>query len=176
MSKYFDYENINQSFEVAVIKLQDNLQYLANQGNVSDRFITMQNSIIKALINYQHQTEKLIGNLEWEIIELAKGKVSEIERLKIAQESLQAICIIHGITDFPMWIKKGNKYLIHQAITDYKENIITIPYLFQEKFNRLPKQKKELLNIALYQSYEDEITGLKMRIQELKSNKNDTTT
>lgn len=162
------YDSINQSFEKAVIRLQESLQYLANQGNVSTQFITIQNSIIKALINYQHQTEKLIGNLEWEIVELTKGKVSEIERLKTIQESLEAICIIHGIIDFPMWMQKGNNYLVQQAVTDYKEKTITLSYLLKEKFEQLPKEEKESLNKILYKVYDEEIAELENQINQRK--------
>ena len=58
------FDKVNQAFEKAVIKLQENLQYLANEGKVSDKFIAIQNLIIKALIDYQHQTEFIITDLQ----------------------------------------------------------------------------------------------------------------
>jgi len=168
LSKTLTYDSVNQSFEKAVIKLQENLQYLADKGSVNDSFISIQNSIIKALINYQHQTEKIISALEWEITELVKGKVNEIEQLKKTKESLEAICIIHGIINFPMWMQKGNKYLVREAVSNTTENTTTIPELLQEKFSQLPKEEKELLAKILYKSYDDEITAIEMQIAELK--------
>ncbi|MBA3707074.1 MAG: hypothetical protein H0W84_14580, partial [Bacteroidetes bacterium] len=52
-----DYDRINSSFERAVIKMRESLQYLADNGKVSDKFIAIQNLIIKNLIDYQAQTE-----------------------------------------------------------------------------------------------------------------------
>lgn len=171
MPKFYTYENINQSFEKAVVQLQDNIQYLANEGKVSNKFIALQNSIIKALINYQHQTERIISDLEWEVTELARGKVNEIERLKKVQESFEAICIIHGIMDFPIWMNKGNRYLVHEAIYNYRNKIIQLPELLKEKFDQLPKEEKNVLDKILYKAYDDEIAQLKKKLAALKQKK-----
>ena len=49
------FDQANERFEKAVMKLRENLQYLADQGKVSDWFLSLQNSIIKSLIDYQHE-------------------------------------------------------------------------------------------------------------------------
>ena len=49
-----DYDRINASFELAVTKIQENLQYLVDNDKVSNQFIVMQNLIIKNLIDFQH--------------------------------------------------------------------------------------------------------------------------
>ncbi len=149
MPAAYNYDKINLAFEKAVVQLQENLQYLSDEEKVSDRFISMQNSIIKALINYQHQTETLIGYLEWEMMELVKGNIKEIEQLKNTQESLEAICIIHGIMDFPIWMNKEKNYLINQAVTNYQENTMTLPGALKEKIDQLPKEEKEVVNQIL---------------------------
>jgi hypothetical protein len=167
------YDRINIAFERAVIQLQDNLQYLADNGKVSSRFIAKQNNIIKAIINYQHQTENLVGHLEWELLELTKGKIQEIERLKEIRESLEAICIAHGIMDFPMWMAKGNNLLVNQAIYAYREKTITLPILLKEKFDQLPKEEKKVLDKILYKGYHNEIVELEQQLEELKAKQND---
>lgn len=176
MSKVLNYDTVNKAFEKAVILLQDNLQYLANSGKVSDKFISMQNNVIKALIDYQHQTESIIGHLEWENIELARGKVNEIERLKLIKESFEAICIIHGIMDFPIWMNKGNDYLVTKAVSDYKSNTITIPCSLKEKFDQLPENEKFILDRILYKRYYQEMAELERQLEHYKKKINDVTT
>ena len=176
MSQVLHYDTINKAFEKAVILLQDNLQYLANSGKVSEKFISMQNNVIKALIDYQHQTESIIGHLEWENIELARGKVNEIERLKLVQESLEAVCIIHGIMDFPIWMNRGNHYLVTQAVSDYRSNTITIPYALKEKFDQLSEQEKITLDRILYKKHYQEIAELERQLEHYKRKINDVTT
>lgn len=176
MSKVPSYDTVNKAFEKAVVLLQENLQYLANSGKVSDKFISMQNNIIKAIIDYQHQTEQIIGHLEWENWGLAKGKVNEIEKLKLIKESLEAVCIIHGIMDFPMWMNKGNRYLVHQAVEDYRNDTITLPCVLKEKFDELPEDEKEVLDRILYKKHYERIAELERQIEYYKRKKNDTTT
>lgn len=176
MSKVPSYDTVNKSFEKAVVLLQENLQYLANSGKVSDKFISMQNNIIKAIIDYQHQTEQIIGHLEWENWGLAKGKVKEIEKLKLIKESLEAVCIIHGIMDFPMWMNKGNRYLVHQAVEDHNNDTITLPCVLKEKFDELPEDEKEVLDKILYKKHYERIAELERQIEYYKRKKNDTTT
>ena len=110
------YDRINHSFEKAVKQLQENLQYLADKKTVSPKFISMQNTIIKSLIDYQHQMDLLTSDLETTITELSIGKSREFDRIKNTQTCLEAICIIHGITDFPVWLAKGINYLVNEAV------------------------------------------------------------
>jgi len=136
----------------------------------------MQNNIIKAIIDYQHQTEQIIGHLERENWGLAKGKVNEIEKFKLIKESLEAVCIIHGIMDFPMWMNKGNRYLVHQAVEDYRNDTITLPCVLKEKFDELPEDEKEVLDKILYKKHYERIAELERQIEYYKRKKNDTTT
>lgn len=163
-----NFESVNRVFEKAVTQLQENLQYLANQGKVSNQFIAIQNNIIKALINYQNITEKLIGSLQWENLELSKGKVKEIQRLKDVQESFEAICIIHGVMDFPAWMNKGKRYLVSEAIREYRSNKISIPYALKNKLDQLPKEEKDILDKILYKEYHNEIADIQQKINDLK--------
>ncbi len=147
-----EYEKINNAFEKAVTKLQDGLQYLADNDKVSDSFISMQNLIIKSLIDYQHQTECYISTLEMENLQLANGRINEIEKLKTIKESLEAICIIHGIMDLNVWINRSNKHLVNEAVYHYKEGIIQIPYKLLEWISKLPNQDKQTIERILYKT------------------------
>ena len=171
-----DYDNVNDAFEKAVNLLQDNLQYLVNSGKVSSRFIAMQNNIIKALINYQHQTENIISNLQWENHEIANRKVEEIERLRLVKESLEAVCIIHGIMDFPIWLSKGNALLVNQAISNSKENSIHLPSALKKRFEDLSEDEKLHLDKILYKEFYRKLEEEDRRIQQLKRRINDLTT
>lgn len=137
------YERANMTFEKAVKMLQDNLQFLANSGKVSDKFIALQNKIIKALIDYQHRTEAIINELQWENTKLAKQKVSEIERLKDVQLMLEAICIIHGIFNFPLWAAKGKDYLINHAVELYNSQTITLGDALMERLEQMDEKDKQ---------------------------------
>lgn len=172
MSTISNYHRINAAFEKAVILLQENLQYLANSGKVSAKFISMQNNIIRAIIDYQHKTEKILGELEWENLELANGKVKELEQLKRDKKALEAICIIHGITDLPVWFEMSEKHLVHQAISDFKENITTLPYELRLRFEALPKSERDFLDKILYKKYYEEMEELKRKIEFYKQKKN----
>ncbi len=149
-----EYDRINSSFERAVIKMQESLQYLADNGKVSDKFIAIQNLIIKNLINYQEQTEMYISTLEMENMQLANGRIKEIEKLKSIKESFEALCIIHGIMDFPIWMNRGNRYLVNEAVELYRENMITLPYSLREWIDRLPDAEREAIQNILFQNFD----------------------
>ena len=70
-------DKVTARFERAVTHLQENLQYLANEGKVNDKFISLQNMIIKALIDYQHRTAEIIEGLQWDNHVLALNKSKE---------------------------------------------------------------------------------------------------
>ena len=77
-----NYDRINASFELAVTKIQENLQYLVDNDKVSNQFIVMQNLIIKNLIDFQNKTETYISVLEMENMQLANYRAEQMEKLK----------------------------------------------------------------------------------------------
>ena len=106
-----DYDKISRAFEKTVIKLRDNLQYLANEGKVSDRFLTIQNLIIKTLINYQHQIEALLSDLEWENTELLLSQSKQGQQLRENIEALESICMYTRCYRLPALVSHGNTRL-----------------------------------------------------------------
>ena len=150
-----NYDRINTAFERAVQRLQDNLQYLADKGQVSDRFVSLQNAIIKALIDYQRQTENIMSGLEMEIMQLSVGKIDELEKLRKTNTSLEAICIIHGITDFPFWMVKGMDYLVSEAVELNRQNTMQLPFMFTRMIqDTLSKEDRKTLESILYKRME----------------------
>ncbi len=149
------YDRINASFELAVTKIQENLQYLVDNDKVSNQFIVMQNLIIKNLIDFQHKTETYISVLEMENMQLANCRVEQIEKLKDLKESFEAICIIHGIMDFPVWLNKGNRYLVYEVIKFHTERAIALPHALRRFIDKLTDLEKQSLKNILSINFND---------------------
>jgi len=138
-------ENTNERFERAVKKLQSNLQYLADNDKVSDRFLSTQNQIIKALIDYQHEVTETISRMEWLNVEASlKGSQEYCELLDI-KEAFEALCIIHGIMDFRSWMVRGKGYLVTEAVAHYKQNQVQLPYKLMKMIWRMSERDRSVL-------------------------------
>jgi len=166
-----DYNKINIPFERAIVLLQENLQYLTNQDKVSAKFISLQNLVIKSLVDYQHQTEAIISQLELDNTELMLAQSRDYKKLLDLKESFEAVCIIHGIMDFPMWLNRGKDYLVSEAVEQYKAGGMTLPIKLQDWINSLPAPQREVINNMLYKRYDEEIADIDRQLQELKQNK-----
>ncbi len=143
------YDKINRRFEKAVTMLQENLQYLADETKVSDRFISLHNGIIKALIDYQHLTTEIIEDLQYENYHLALKKSKECRELEDIKISFEAICLLHGIVDFVAWMAKGKDYLITMAVDHYRDGTIQVPYQLMELIDRLSEQERNTVMTIL---------------------------
>jgi hypothetical protein len=163
-----DFNAINIAFEKAVIKLQENLQYLVNNDKVNARFIAIQNGIIKALIEFQNQTEDIISELEMENMELARRKMENHENLKDSIWCLEAICIIHGILDFPMWMAMGKNHLIQEAKHNYKDGAMYLPCVLKEKLEKVEGEDKKVINDVLFGRGDKEYQRIEQLIRELR--------
>lgn len=160
MSKKKDYSQINYAFEKAVIQMQDDLQFLVNKGNVSNHFVSKQNRILKALIDYQQATQYQIKHLENAVKTAHLEKREQVLKLKERIVSFEAICIIHGIMDFPMWLSFGKVLLIDKAVRLSKANKIELADVFKEKLNKLPKEDKKLVEHILFKELNTEIQAV----------------
>ncbi|MFH6983604.1 hypothetical protein [Marinoscillum luteum] len=160
------FDQANERFEKAVRKLQDNLQYLADQDKVSDRFLNIQNQIIKALIDYQHEVITTLQAYDQLAIELSLKGSAGYHQLLNDKESLEAICIIHGIMDFPAWIAKGNSYLVQEAICHYKNGEVQLSSSIVEMIRGLEAGEREqlwrILNKNVQARWERELAEMKM--------------
>ena len=139
------FDQANERFENAVLKLRENLQHLADQGKMSDRFLNMQNNIIKSLIDYQHAVHSKLISYDQLLLDLSLKNSKAYQQLVATRESLEAICIIHGITDFPCWMVKGKSYLVNEAVIHYREGQVQLPYALMKLVNELPAHEQETL-------------------------------
>lgn len=148
------YQRVNQVFEKAVCKLQDNLIYLANEGKVSDKFITIQNLIIKALIDYQHQTSEIIAELQLDNTKLMLRASKEYKELLDIKEAFEALCIIHGIMDFPQWISRGRNALVAEAVQYHQDKMIQLPFELTNLIDEMAEEDREKFYSILHKKYQ----------------------
>ena len=174
-----DYERKNTSFERAVNLLQENLQYLANKGVVSNRFISLQNNIIKSLIDYQKASEQRISTLELEHLELQHLLSNHIDKYQEKILVLEAICFIHGIMDLDVWLNTNFSLLEEQATESFKEGSFSIPLAFNIYFNNMSKEDKAVINKILdkkaAQHTEQELNKIKEQINGIRTQRNQET-
>jgi hypothetical protein len=149
-----NYQQCNYAFEKAVTLLQQNLQYLADNDKVSERFVSMQNGVINALIAFQQQTECIIEALEEELLKTSQEQVREVKKLQEVKTAFEALCIIHGIMDFPMWMQRGMQSLVSQALEDQKSKCFTLPYSLLEMINTLPEEEQKSIRSILFKNYD----------------------
>ncbi len=168
-----EYERKTDNFERAVTLLQENLQYLANKEAVSNRFISMQNSIIKSLINYQKASESRISDLELEQAELQFLLSNHIDKYQEKILALEAICFIHGIMDLQSWLNKDFSLLESLTIEACNTKSFTLPIEFLEYFERWKKEDKEIFNKILdkkaAQHTEQELNIIKEQINGIRA-------
>lgn len=107
MSDYHS-EHTIKSFERSVKLLQKNLKYLADNDKVSDKFLSIQNEVIRHIISYYQTAEKAISTLQMDLDEMRLTKSQESQKLHNRVVAFEALCIIHGILDFPIWINMGS--------------------------------------------------------------------
>ncbi|MEM7298392.1 MAG: hypothetical protein AAF391_09025 [Bacteroidota bacterium] len=162
------FDQANERFEKAVLKLQENLQYLADQGKVGDRFLSIQNGIIKALVDYQHEVIYMLQAYEQLSLDLHCDNSAEYRRLQDIKESMEAICLIHGIMDFPCWMAKGKAYLVGEAVAHSRDGQTQLPYNIMRLINDLSTHERDtlwsILNKKAMARWEEELNELKMRL------------
>ena len=162
------FDQANERFEKAVRKLQENLQYLADQDKVSDRFLNIQNQIIKALIDYQHEVITTLQAHNQLAIELSLKGALDYHQLLNDKESLEAICIIHGIMDFPAWMAKGKSFLLQEAVYHYRQGEVQLSSSIMEMIRGLEAGEREqlwrILNKNARARWERELAEMKMNV------------
>ncbi len=174
-----EYERKTENFERAVTLLQENLQYLANKEVVSSKFINLQNSIIKSLIDYQQDSERRIGEIEFENIELQHLLSNHIDKYQQKILKLEATCIIHGVLDINSWLAKSFELLEDVAVESYKERSFTLPSFFLEEFESWNEQDKSVFRTVLERKNQEhidrEINNIKAEINGIRTQRNQET-
>lgn len=150
--------------------MQDDLQYLVNKGNVSEQFVSRQNRILKALVDYQQVTRQYIEHLKNEAVSTRLEQREQVLKLKEKIVSFEAICIIHGIMDFPMWLNFGKVLLMDKAVRLNKESKMEIADMFKEKLERLPEADKKLVETILFKELNEDILAVLKRMNKRYKN------
>jgi len=143
-----DYEHLKIAFEKAITQMQNDLQYLADHTNVSKRFINKQNTILKTLIDYYNGVELYCNHLERDIVQFRLERSKAIAKLQDRIICFEAICLLFGINDFPMWLSFGKTILIFRVEQQNKFDSFLIPSRFLEQLKTLPKDEvKQIFSI-----------------------------
>lgn len=133
---------VRTTFFKSIDKLKSDIEFQKRKGAVSPRFISVQENIVRSFEAYQKEAEATISKLQWDIVELSKGKVEDIERLKREKLCLEAICITHGVTDFVALMGKGRRFLVTEAVTAHKEGSVQIPHKLMCYLGEMEKCKR----------------------------------
>lgn len=156
----------NKVFAQIIERMREDLQYLVNNTKVSKTFIRKQNHILKTLIAYFNEVNKYISFLESENTELRIERMNERERLHDRIISFEAICIIHGIIDFPMWLSMGKTFLVLEAVELGKANKIRLTDKLNEKIKNMPAGDRQALEVILFKEVDQEIKMLLSEINQ----------
>ncbi len=162
------YKDISVDFEQAVQQIQKDLQYLVDKGKVSKGFIKKQNRILKALIYYYNHTQEQITFYKSELINTQKANGLYREKLEHRIIQFEAICIMHGIIDFPRFIALPQFVLIDWAKRLNNENRFLYSDMQIDFFKELPTDKGILLENILFKNVRDEINS---QLKKIKNNK-----
>jgi hypothetical protein len=103
-------------------------------------------------------------------------KSQESQKLYDRVIAFEALCIIHGILDFPIWISRGKEYLKKEAIDFSKEGITQLPILFREGLENRPADErdeiKRLLSLGWDRRFKEELEKIKEKVDANRSQRN----
>ncbi|MFC5047693.1 hypothetical protein ACFSTE_05835 [Aquimarina hainanensis] len=161
-------QDIAIDFERAIVQMQNDLRYLVKKGKVSKGFIAKQNRILKSLITYYHQTQEQIKSSRSLLVERQLIHSKHTKELTDRIIRFEAICIIHGIIDFPRFLAIPTLTLIHQAKELHKEGGFKTSEMLICFIDGLPPEKKAQLEGILYERIDSK---LKQVLKKIKNNK-----
>ncbi|WP_128755339.1 hypothetical protein [Aquimarina sediminis] len=157
------YKNISLDFEKAILQMQDDLRYLVNKGKVNKGFIAKQNRILKALITYYKSSAQTYSDTELAQMQNKHDKEIEILTDRIIQ--FEAICIMHGIIDFPILLDLPKSILIDQAAELHREGGFRCSAMLKTFIKKLPSEKKTLFENILFERIDNELKAIFQKIK-----------
>ncbi len=163
-----DHKNVSLDFERAIHQMQNDLQYLADKGNVSTRFIKKQNQILKTLISYYNHTQEQIEFSRSELKQTQITNNTHREQLTDRIIQFEAVCIMHGIMDFPRFIALPKSMLIDWAELLHKEKRFLHSDMLNDFIADLPPEKSKLLKSILYEPVHEEIKAALKQVRNSK--------
>lgn len=89
------------------------------------RLQTFKKRMLDMAIIYHNKQENYINHLHEEAILQSNDYI----RLRMQCTALEAVLLIHGVNDYPAWMEKDPKYLIHTAVELQSKNMVRTPNL-----------------------------------------------
>lgn len=127
---------IKDTFEATVRQMQADLNKYAQQENANTKAVAARLRIINVLVDYYNHAEQYIRRLNEENFSNSLKTIELNQRC----ESLEAICLIHGIDDFKAWLQKGYHYLVASAADKNKKQVATTPRRILESMSEQEKK------------------------------------
>ena len=146
------------AFKQSVLSLQKDLEYLADHSKVSDRFLERKNKIHSHIIAYHNYMEKFISEMEKDHLFLQK-----------VITSLKAICVMHGIVDFPRFLEWGKPLLVSRANELQEEGKFRLPTMFDQKLRTYTKEEQHTIEAILFKEINNQLKELLMNIRKNKN-------
>lgn len=153
-----DLKKVTTAFEQAVISMQKDVEYLANHSNVSEKFIHRKNKILYHLINYQKYIEHYINELR-----------QENKEIKTEATNLKAICVIHGVVDYPIFLLREKMLLVSRANELQEKGRFQMSRMMNQKLKKLSVEERIAIESILYKDVDRELKELLVRIKKRKN-------
>ena len=153
-----DFIKHTHAFEQSVLALQKDLEYMADHTKVSDRFLDRKNKIVGHIISYHNYMESFVMELE-----------KENDFLKKVITSLKAICVIHGVVDFPRFLQWGKTLLVSRANELQQEDKFRLPFMFDKKLRCFSKEEQVVIESLLFRQSNLQLNAVLQKIKERKN-------
>lgn len=114
--------HVNKMLEL-IQRLKADLERYAASPKAIPAVVQGKQGVINQLVDYFNNIERIINRNNRENVNMAK----QILWLKNQVAMHQAILIIHGVYNFPMWLAKGWAHLQHEAVRADREKFYKIP-------------------------------------------------
>ncbi len=166
------YKDKALAFEKIIHIMQGDLQKLANKGKVNNRFIAKQNRILKTLIDYFNEIENHIISLQGQLVETQIANSNHREYLTDRITKLEAICIMHGILDFPRFMAQSLNTLSDWAEDLYKdEKSFMLSHSLQEFIRDLSEAERIVIEKILFKRIHRKVNTLLNEINRYQKRK-----
>lgn len=141
----------NESYEKSIKCLIDRIQYLANKGSLADKSIALYERIINDIISYVNILEHSLDSALMDIYNAGNRHILMEECYQDYIERLEAICLMHGISNFERLARRSKTFLLQTALMNEREHCYQLPFQFVKpisysEFRNMCSQIREAMN------------------------------
>lgn len=129
-----DFEQSRKDFTRLLQNKQGYYESTVNSIKLSSKAVAARNMEIKTLVTFHNNMLKLIEALDGEIEVLEQSLL----KTKNYTRCLEAVCLIHGVNDFPCYTVQGFEALLFHVKDLYAENQVQIPNRLKKAFGISP--------------------------------------